>query len=133
MTVTAASQRALNAYSQKRREDVEARIEQAIKRLRRRGNTISVSAVAREAGVSRSVIHRRPALRERINTLQPLAEVSDESPPPATDTENSIVAALRIRLKSKETQISELKAQLLQRDHIIATLHGELARRPAAN
>lgn len=134
MSVTPASQRALDAYTRKRREQTDIRIEQAIKRLRRRGGAVSISALAREAGVSRSVIHRRTDLREQIKALQPLEAVLDEPLPPATgDTESSIVSALRTRLKTKEAQLAELKALLRERDTVIATLHGELARRPPAN
>lgn len=129
MTVSPQSQAALAADARRRTREVDERIEQAIKRMRRRGVPISLSALAREAEVSRSVIHRRPALRERIKTLAPLTEIPDEPPPPA-DSENSINAALRIRLKAKDAQVAELKAQLRERDTIIATLHGELARRP---
>ncbi|AWG62453.1 transposase [Mycobacteroides abscessus] len=131
MTVTAASQRALDAHTQKRREHADTRIQEAIRRLRRRGAAVNISTVAREAGVSRSVIHRRPELRQQINALQPLEALPDESPlPAAVDIEGSIIAALRTRLKTKEAQIAYLKSQLREKDTIIATLHGELACRP---
>ncbi|MBN7413089.1 transposase [Mycobacteroides abscessus subsp. abscessus] len=134
MTITPASQRALDAHTQKRREHADARIQQAIKRLRRRGAAINISTVAREAGVSRSVIHRRPELRRQINAVQPLEALPDELPPPApSDIEGSIIAALRTRLKAKDAHIADLKAQLREKDTIIATLHGELACRPPAD
>jgi hypothetical protein len=132
MTVSPQSKAALQASAQRRTAEVDARIEKAIKKMRRHGVPISISALSREADVSRSVIHRRTELRQRIRTLAPLSEVPDEPPPPATDSENSILAALRTRLKTKENQIKELKTQLRERDTIIATLHGELARRPPA-
>ncbi|AKP56675.1 DUF6262 family protein [Mycobacteroides abscessus] len=130
MTVTAASQQALDAHTQKRREHADTRIQQAIKRLRRRGAAINISTVAREAGVSRSVIHRRPGLRQQINALQPLEAVPDEPIASPAGAESSIVAALRTRLKARDAHIADLKAQLREKDTIIATLHGELARRP---
>lgn len=132
MTVSPQSQAALHADAQRRTREVDERIEKAIKKMRRRGIPISISALSREANVSRSVIHRRPELRERIRTLAPLTEVPDEPPPPATNSESSIIAALRTRLKAKDIQLNELKTQLRERDTIIATLHGELARRPPA-
>jgi len=52
---------------------------------------------------------------------------------PSPQTIRSIIAALRTRLKTRDAQITELKAQLRERDHIIATLRGELARTPPAN
>ncbi len=132
MKVTPASQAALNSATRLRSEKVNARIESAIKKLRRRGAPITVSALAREAGVSRSVIHRRPELLERIRLLGPLTEVSDEPVASPAAPESSIVTALRTRLKAKEIQITDLKNQLRERETIIATLHGELANRPPA-
>jgi small-conductance mechanosensitive channel len=129
MTVTQASLKALKASARKRSDDVDARIERSLKEMRKQGLEITISGLARHAGVSRSVIHRRTELRKQIHTLPPLAAAPDPAPPPATDSESSIVAALRTRLKARDTQITDLKAQLRERDHIIATLHGELARK----
>ncbi|CPZ11247.1 transposase [Mycobacteroides abscessus] len=130
MTVTPASLTALEASARKRSADVEARIDRALKKMRKQGLDINASSLARHAGVSRSVIHRRPQLREQIRTTQPLAAAPDPPPPPATDTESSIITALRTRLKARDAQIADLKAQLRERDHIIATLHGQLAGKP---
>ncbi|MCA4725249.1 MULTISPECIES: hypothetical protein [Mycolicibacterium] len=131
MTATEASLNALEASARKRSGDVDARIERALKNMRKHRIDINVSSLAREAGVSRSVIHRRPELHEKIRSLQPLTAVdAGEPPPPAADTEYSIITALRTRLKTRDAQIAELKGQLRERDHIIATLHGQLARRP---
>ncbi len=71
MTVTPASLTALEASARKRSADVEARIDRALKKMRKQGLDINVSSLARHAGVSRSVIHRRPQLREQIRTTQP--------------------------------------------------------------
>ncbi|GJJ22019.1 DUF6262 family protein [Mycolicibacterium mageritense] len=130
MTVTPASLQALQASARTRRDTVDARIAEALKKLRRRGANITISSLAREADVSRSVIHRRKELRKQIRSYQPLTAVSNDVPPTDPNSESSIVAALRSRLKQREAQIAELKAQLRERDHIIATLHGELARTP---
>ncbi|GAA2410810.1 DUF6262 family protein [Mycolicibacterium llatzerense] len=130
MSVSPQSQAALHADAARRTREVDERIERAFKKMRKQGKPITLSGLAREAHVSRSVIHRRPKIREQIRAYQPLTTVPDEPPPPATDTESSIVAALRTRLKAKDAQIAELKSQLRERDTIIATLHGELAHRP---
>ncbi|MUL79730.1 DUF6262 family protein [Mycolicibacterium sp. CBMA 226] len=130
MTVSPQSQAALHVDAQRRTREVDERIDKAFKKMRKQGRPITLSGLAREANVSRSVIHRRPTIREQIRSYQPLTPVADEPPPPATDTESSIIAALRARLKAKDAQLSELKSQLRERDTIIATLHGELARRP---
>lgn len=72
--------------------------------------------------MSRSVIHRRKQLRKQIRSYQPLSTLSGDAPLLDPTCESSIVAALRSRLKQQEAQIAELKAQLRERDHIIATL-----------
>jgi hypothetical protein len=64
-----------------------------------------------------------------IRAHRPVAALSDDPPPPETET--SIVAALRAR-PAKDTQIAELNAALRERDHTIAALHGELEKRIAA-
>lgn len=129
MTVTKASLQALEASATTRRTKADAQIAAAIKRMRKRGAAINISTVAREAGVSRSVIHRRVELREQISKYQPVTVVLDDPPPSSPiDSESSIVAALRTRLTARETQINDLKKQLRDRDNVIATLHGELAR-----
>lgn len=130
MTPTEASLKALAASARKRSDDVDIRIAQALKKMRKQGLDINVSSLARHAGVSRSVIHRRTALRKQIGTFPPLTAAPDPPPPPPTDSENGVIAALRVRLKARDAQITELKAQLREREHVIATLHGELARRP---
>ncbi|WGI36131.1 DUF6262 family protein (plasmid) [Mycolicibacterium aubagnense] len=130
MSVSPQSEAALAASARQRTADVDERIERAFKKMRKQGSPITLSGLAREANVSRSVIHRRPKVREQIRSYQPLTTVPDEPPPAAADSESSIIAALRARLKAKDAQLAELKNQLRERDTVIATLHGELARRP---
>lgn len=85
--------------------------------------------MARRAKVGRNSIHRRPELLALIKSHQPLSMVTDRpAPAPAPGSESSIIAALQIRLTAKDATIGQLKAQLRQRDDIIATLQGELER-----
>lgn len=126
MTATQASLDALAAHTRKRRDAATARIEKALKQMRRQNAEITVSSVSRRSGVSRTAIHRRKELLALIRAHQPVAAVDEDATPSPADTENSIVAALRSRLITKDTQIAELKAQLRQRDQTIAVLHGEL-------
>jgi uncharacterized protein involved in exopolysaccharide biosynthesis len=126
MTVTQTSLDALAAHTRKRRDAVRARVEKALKELRRQHADITISSVSRRAGVTRKSIYRRQDLVALIRAHRPLASVPDDSPPPARDQETSIVAALRARLTAKDTQIADLKTTLRQRDRTIAALHGEL-------
>ena len=112
----------------KRRDTVRARIEKALRELRKQNADIIISSVSRRAGVTRKSIYRREDLVALIRAHRPVAAVPDDSPLPA-DTETSIVAALRARLTAKDTQIAQLKAALRERDRTIAALHGELEKR----
>ncbi len=127
MIATQASLDALAAHTRKRADATTARIEKALKQMRRQNAEITISSVSRRSGVSRTAIHRRKELLALIRAHRPLEAVHDDTTPPPT-TENSIVAALRSRLIAKDTQIAELKTQLRQRDQTIAVLHGELER-----
>ena len=125
MSATQASVDALNAHTRKRSGSVDTRIDKAFKALRREGADITISSVARRAGVTRNSIHRRKDVVARIRAHQPLTPVSDGvAPAPQGDT--SIVAALRARLTAKDHQIAGLKAELRERDQTIALLHGQL-------
>lgn len=127
MTATQASLEALAAHTRKRADAATDRIHNALKQMRRQNAEITISSVSRRSGVSRTAIHRRKELLALIRAHRPLEAVDvDTSPPPAANTETSIVAALRSRLIAKDKQIAELKATLRQRDHTIAALHGEL-------
>lgn len=125
MNATQASLDALAASARKRSGDVDTRIEKAFKGLRRENADITISSVARKAGVTRNSIHRRPDVLARIRAHRPLATVTDDIAPP-TGADTSIVTALRARLTAKDAQISSLNAALRERDHTIAILHGQL-------
>ena len=125
MSATQASVDALAAHTRKRSSAVDTRIDKALKALRREHADITISSVARRAGVTRNSIHRRPEILALIRAQRPLTAVTDDiTPPPQGD--NSIVAALRGRLTAKDAQIADLKAALRDRDHTIAVLHGQL-------
>jgi hypothetical protein len=127
VTVTQASLDALATHTRKRRDIVRARIEKALRDLRRQNVDITISSVSRRAGVTRKSIYRRDDLVALIRAHRQVTAVPDDHPPP--DTETSIIAALRARLTAKDTQIAQLKADLRERDRTIAALHGELDKR----
>lgn len=97
--------------------------------MRREKTEITISGVARRAKVTRASIQRRPELRAKIKAHQRLAPVDTTAARPApADGDSSILAALRLRLTAKETEIAELKSLLRERERTIATLHGEIDR-----
>lgn len=132
MSATQASLDALAAATQTRIDRVDARIDKAIKALRREHSDITISSVARRAEVTRKSIHRRKDVLAIIHAERPLAAVTDDIAPPTT-ADNSIVAALRARITAKDAQISDLNAALRERDRTIAILHGQLDKLHATN
>jgi hypothetical protein len=132
MTVTQASLDALAAHTRKRRDTVRARVEKALRDMRRQNAEITISSVSRRAGVTRKSIYRREDLVALIRAHRPVAAVTDDPAPPPADQETSIVAALRARLIAKDAQIADLKAALRERARTISILHGELDKRHAA-
>lgn len=128
MSATQASVDALAAHTRKRSSAVDTRINKAIKALRREHADITISSVARRAGVTRKSIHRRPDILALIRAQRPLAAVADDIAAPPPHSDSSIVAALRGRLTVKDAQIADLKAALRERDNTIAMLHGHLDR-----
>jgi len=132
VTATQASLNALAAHTQKRRDSVDTRARKALQSLRREKADITISSVARRAGVTRKSIHNRPELLAQIEAHRTLRAVGEGPTPAPEPGESSIVAALRNRLTAKDTHIARLRTQLRERDQIIAVLQGELERRDSA-
>jgi hypothetical protein len=132
MPANQASLDALAGATRTRSNRVDIRIDKAFNALRREGADITISSVARRAGVTRNSIHRRKDVVARIRAHRPLAAVGGDIAP-ASGGDTSIVAALRGRLTAKDNPIPELKAALRERDRTIAILHGRLDRLDTAN
>ncbi|KZS69757.1 hypothetical protein A4G29_01380 [Mycobacterium kansasii] len=98
-----ASLMALAAHTQKRRDSVDTRAPKALQGLRREKADITISSVARRAGVTRKSIHNRPKLLAQIEAHRTLAVVSDEPQSASGGAESGIIAALRNRLTVKDT------------------------------
>jgi hypothetical protein len=88
---------------------VRARIEKALKDMRREHAQIAISSVSRRAKVTRTNIHRRDDLVALIRAHRPLAAVDADTAAPAAGTETSIIAVLWSRLTAEDTQIAELQ------------------------
>jgi Family of unknown function (DUF6262) len=57
------------AYAHRRKEEKRRRVDEAITRLVREGQTVNFNAVAIAAGVSKAYLYSQPDLRERIEAL----------------------------------------------------------------
>lgn len=125
MTANDASRAALAQHARQRSEDVDRRIDKALKDLRRKDQSITVAAVAAQAGVSRKAIYARPEALARIRAHTRLALT-----PAATDTPpNTIVDALRRQLITKDDEITKLRTTISEQKDTIATLYGLLDQR----
>lgn len=113
---------ALTASAQQRSADARARIDKALRDLRRSGTAININAVARRSGVSRATIYKHHDLRAKIEAHA----VTASPPPPATVTENAIMSALRAQLTAKDREIQQLRTELKARDSLITALYGKL-------
>lgn len=103
-------------------------VEAALVDLRRRGEPISIQAVARHAGVTRATIYRRPDLRDRITAHRSSPRTPTTTSPPKSGTggDSGVVAALRIQVAKRDRKITELNDEIRRLQATIETLHGEL-------
>lgn len=79
-----------------RRETTLARAKHALERAAASGEPISVSALAAQAGVSRSWLYAEPSLRDQLQSLP--RDPRRASPPRPTATHPASDASLRTRL-----------------------------------
>lgn len=105
----------------------EAAVEQALGRMVRRREPITISAVAARAGVSRSYLSRHPILGDKVRRA---ATTSPPRPARSTDQPATVEAALRHHIRglqaAQETQLTSLRAQLRSLEQENAVLRGEL-------
>ncbi|MDO3013289.1 transposase [Mycobacteroides abscessus subsp. abscessus] len=107
-------------------------IEKAINYLRKTKATINVSTVARRAKVQRKTVLKHDDLMVIINQYRNRPPASCDHPP-ATSRESSIMTALRRKIATQETEISELKTTVAQQQATIELLYGQLEDRRYGN
>lgn len=110
----------LIAASRRKAEAAENAARAAITKLRRAGTSITIAAIAREAGVSQHYLHQHPDLGPLIRSMRDAATPGVKLPP-VDSSQSGIVSVLRARI---EGQVQERQA-LLDR---IAKLEEELER-----
>jgi hypothetical protein len=106
--------------------------EQAIRRLVKRGETVSFQAVGREAGVSHAFLYGHPDLRGRIERLRAQNRPNRAEPAPA-DTQSTLVSTLTSQVnhlkKQHRQQVQALQAALERAHGENLDLRRELTRR----
>ena len=98
-----------------------SRARRAIDALDRAGTPITIAAVARAAGVSRSWLYRQPELRSTIVRLRDLPGRARTAPLPTTQHATS--ESLRHRLDATRDEVTRLRADnAMLRDQLARAL-----------
>lgn len=104
-----------------------AAVEQALARLIRRRDPITISAVAAQANVSRSYLSRHPSLGPKVRAA---ATTGAARPTPVPAQPDTVEAALRHHTRAlqrlHEEQLAALRDQLRSLERENASLRGEL-------
>jgi hypothetical protein len=112
-----------------RHEATVARAHEAIEKLDRAGHTITFSAVAEAASVSRSWLYRHPDIRDLITRLRTSRPRSATTLPAG---QQATVESLRQRLQATRSEITSLRAEnTTLRDQLARQLGDQRARHDA--
>lgn len=99
----------LREAAQARHEHTLARAEEAIRRQRRRGGTVTYRSLAEAAGVSRSWLYRQESLRQQIDQLRDYSATRARTAVPSA--ERATADSLRQQLHTYRAEITRLKAE----------------------
>lgn len=111
----------LLAATQRRAEQAREGAEATLERLRREGRPVTVAALAREAGVSRSWIYTQPALLDQVQQHNDTARRPQDGP-----AERASDASLRHRLELAHQRIRQLSEDNRRLRDQLARAHGAL-------
>lgn len=121
---------ALAAATAKRRDATTARIEAALREMRKEHAPINVSAVARRAGVTRPTIHSRPELRARIEKLTNVGSHAPTEAGIGLNRESTVIAALRRQMRDQaarhRAETVALRSQIRELEHKLEVAVGKL-------
>jgi hypothetical protein len=117
------------AAARRRSQATRRRALAAVRRMDNTGLPITVEAVAREAGVSRSWLYSQPDLRTEIERLRERAHPTPAHAVP--DRQRGSDASLQRRLELAAQRIRELDADNKRLRHALAEALGERRAQPA--
>ncbi len=107
------------AYAHRRKEEKRRRVDEAITRLVREGQTVNFNAVAIAAGVSKAYLYSQPDLRERIEALRQQeteqavrGRVGRPAPSKTDASKDLVILAKDRRIKELEAENRKLQQQL---------------------
>lgn len=114
---------ALKGATERKRQSALDKTNQAINILVKKGNSITFTSVAKEAGVSTAYLYKYDELKKRIQQLQQQqqAQPKSQSPQIASDKSKQVILnQLRERIKKLETENRDLRDQT-------AIIYGQLS------
>ena len=113
----------LAQHARQRHQRTLQRASETLTALADRGGSVSIAALASQAGVSRSWIYTQPELRERIEQLQrPSSRISRG----AEGAHRASDESLRRRLALAHQRITQLRNENQQLREALAHAHGQL-------
>jgi hypothetical protein len=97
----------------KRKQETNAKVEEAIKRLTKSSRAINFNSVAEEAGVSKTTLYNHSELKERIDFLRNQQEKSlqDSRIKRDENNQNAVIASLKRRIEKLEAKNKELEEE----------------------
>ena len=124
----------LRAAAERKHQEAERKVDNAIRTLLRTGEPITFRRVATVAVVSTGWLYAQPDVKERIARLR--GQPSQAARPPSERTsdasKDAIVRALRQRVTELDHERQQLLARIQHLEERIELLYGELyAKRPA--
>ena len=114
---------ALKEATERKRQEALDKTNQAINTLVKKGQPITFTSVAKEAGVSTAYLYKYDELKNRIQQLQQQqkGQLKPQSPQPASDKSRQVIVnQLRERIKKLEIENRDLR-------HQIAVVYGQLS------
>jgi len=118
---------ALATATRRRREQAESAVEKAIKEARKTCTPVSVTSIAKEAGVSTDFIYRHPVLRPQVEALRRASR--DGAPGDAVhipDVEAAASTLVRRLTQQLATDRRKHREEVAQLQAALAAAHGEL-------
>ncbi len=122
----------LRAAAERKHQEAERKVDDAIRALLRTGEPITFRRVATVARVSTGWLYAQPDVKERVIRLRAqLVDKPGRPTEPASDaSKDAMLRALRQRMGLLEAERQHLLARIHQLDERIEILYGELYAKP---
>jgi hypothetical protein len=118
----------LRAAAERKHQESERKVDEAIRALLRAGEPITFRRVATAARVSSGWLYAQPDVKERITRLrgQPAHRAGPPAERASDASKDAIVRAMRQRVTTLDNERQQLLARIQQLEERIEVLYGEL-------